>query len=234
MSLTRQRDNMKSSIFMTEHRYNKQPVVEVNHGSWMVVNDWAPICAHLNEVIASLPGKRKVVLIETYPGVLHDELINSLRAGLSHDRFLLSDDAMWPEERILEMVYPDVTDDRIFGYLTRLTIESWFDPEKVARFRDALEDIREGVVIVYGSGAAFLHPEPDLLVYADMARWEIQQRMRRHEVDNLGLHNRHTPDWMLLYKQAFFVDWRVCDRLKKSYSTSGISCWTPIFRGSPK
>jgi len=57
--------------------------------------------------------------------------------------------------------------------------------------------------------------DPDLLVYADMARWEIQLRMRRHEVDNLGLKNRDTEDWMLLYKQGYFVDWRVCDRLKK-------------------
>ncbi|MBS0001083.1 MAG: class I mannose-6-phosphate isomerase, partial [Cyclobacteriaceae bacterium] len=38
---------------------------------------------------------------------------------------------------------------------------------------------------------------------------------RKNLVDNLGFFNRHTKDWMLLYKQGFFVDWRVCDRLKK-------------------
>jgi mannose-6-phosphate isomerase class I len=55
-----------------------------------------------------------------------------------------------------------------------------------------------------------------MLVYADMARWEIQLRMRQHLVDNLGMKNRETDDWMLLYKQGFFVDWRLCDRLKKT------------------
>jgi hypothetical protein len=61
------------------------------------------------------------------------------------------------------------------------------------------------VFVVYGSGAAFLFPNPDLLVYADMARWEIQLRMRQHRVDNLGVKNRNTPDWMLLYKQGFLL-----------------------------
>ena len=47
-----------------------------------------------------------------------------------------------------------------------------------------------------------------------MARWEIQLRMRRQEVDNLGLKNRFV-EYSFLYKQGFFVDWRACDRHKK-------------------
>lgn len=49
-----------------------------------------------------------------------------------------------------------------------------------------------------------------------MARWEIQLRMRARLIDNLGVKNRDTEDWMLLYKQGYFVDWRVSDRLKKT------------------
>jgi len=48
-----------------------------------------------------------------------------------------------------------------------------------------------------------------------MARWEIQLRMRRHEVSSIGLNNKDVDGWNLLYKQGYFVDWRVCDRLKK-------------------
>ena len=47
-----------------------------------------------------------------------------------------------------------------------------------------------------------------------MARWEIQLRMRRQEVDNLGVKNRF-DEYSHLYKQGFFVDWRACDRHKK-------------------
>jgi mannose-6-phosphate isomerase class I len=51
-------------------------------------------------------------------------------------------------------------------------------------------------------------------VYADLARWEAQNRFRRHEAGNLGVENR-TLSAGLQYKRAFFVDWRVCDRWKR-------------------
>ena len=47
-----------------------------------------------------------------------------------------------------------------------------------------------------------------------MPRWEGQLRFRRNEVSNLGFKNQFTKA-SLQYKQAFFVDWRVCDRHKK-------------------
>jgi len=94
-------------------------------------------------------------------------------------------------------------------------MDAFFDPEKIATIQGNIDRNNEGVILIYGSGSAIICPEPDLLVYADMARWEIQLRMRKHLVDNLGVKNRNTEDWMLLYKQGYFLDWRVCDRLKK-------------------
>ena len=47
-----------------------------------------------------------------------------------------------------------------------------------------------------------------------MARWEIQQRMRKNEVNNLGINNKEEK-FEAQYKRSFFVDWRVQDRLKK-------------------
>ena len=73
---------------------------------------------------------------------------------------------------------------------------------------------KNGTVIVYGCGASLLYPEADLLIYTDMARWEIQLRFRKNEVSNLGVCNKELKA-SLQYKRAFFVDWRVCDRLKK-------------------
>ena len=65
-----------------------------------------------------------------------------------------------------------------------------------------------------GSGAAIVAPEPHVLVFADMARWEIQMRYRRNEIGNLGADN---PSASLAekYKRAYFVDWRAADRLKQ-------------------
>ena len=94
-------------------------------------------------------------------------------------------------------------------------MENYVDPGKADTVREKINSTNKGLIVVFGPGASLLCGEYDLLVYADMTRWEIQLRMRRHEVDNLGIHNRDTEDWMLLYKQGFFVDWRVCDRLKR-------------------
>jgi hypothetical protein len=44
----------------------------------------------------------------------------------------------------------------------------------------------------------------DLLLYCDMARWEIQQRQRSGEIPNLGLDNR-SERASLKYKRAYFV-----------------------------
>src|SRR5260370_14471522 len=65
-----------------------------------------------------------------------------------------------------------------------------------------------------GVGAALVCPYPDVLVYADMARWEIQGRQRRNQIANFGTDNL-TESPSLKYKRAFFVDWRAADRLKK-------------------
>jgi hypothetical protein len=206
-------------------KFNNLPVVEVKNTKYKVENGWDAICESLNQAISAIAGKKKLVAIETYQGVIHEELIANLMSGLYYTRFILAKDYMLPEDEIKKLIYPDVTNDRIFGFLTRLTMDTFFDPEKLKAIQREINSIEEGIIVIYGCGASLLCPkvpsyEGDLgeafLVYADMARWEIQLRMRQHLVDNLGVNNRETADWMLLYKQGFFVDWRVCDRLKKT------------------
>lgn len=47
-----------------------------------------------------------------------------------------------------------------------------------------------------------------------MARWEKQQRLRKKEVGGIGVQNVHLS-FNQQYKRGYFVDWRVCDTLKK-------------------
>jgi mannose-6-phosphate isomerase class I len=58
-------------------------------------------------------------------------------------------------------------------------------------------------------------PVPDVFVYADMPRWEIQIRFRNNSVSNIGAENSDA-EFSYLYKRSFFVDWSVCDRHKKA------------------
>lgn len=196
-------------------KFNNTPIVEVRNDAYHVINGWENIVVELNKEIQNLKGKKKLVVVETYQGVIHEEVMQHLESGLQYDLFVRAEELMLSENDLKILIYPDVTDDRIFGYLTRLEIDAFYDSEKVEQLQQELAGLQEGTVLIYGTGAAHVCPEPDLLVYADMARWEIQLRMRKHLVDNIGVNNRNTPDWMLLYKQGYFVDWRVCDRLKK-------------------
>lgn len=206
---------MNSEYLKVPSKFNNQPFIEINGVDYRVEKGWPAICERINDHISGLKKSNKIIVIETYQGVIHEEILREMRKNLNYDRFILAENYMWPEEKIKKMVFPDVTNDRIFGFMTRLTMDAYFDNKKVSKFQKEIESDNDGITIVYGAGASLLSPTPDMLIYADMARWEIQLRMRKHLVDNLGIENRNTPDWMLLYKQGLFVDWRVCDRLKK-------------------
>jgi hypothetical protein len=207
---------MTNMYLKSPSKFNNLPVVEVKNDQYHVENGWDSICICLNNKLSEVNGKKKLLVIETYQGVIHEELTANLKNGIKPSYFIDTAEFMLTEEEVKNMVFQDVTNDRIFGFLTRLTMDSFFDPLKILKIQEEIEAIEEGVILIYGYGAALLFPKPDLLVYADMARWEIQLRMRKHLVDNLGVKNRDNTDWMPLYKQGFFVDWRVCDRLKKT------------------
>src|SRR6478672_9956956 len=116
--------------------------------------------------------------------------------------------------------------------MTRLTLKYFFDASKLNEVRKSIEE-KNGTVIIYGCGASLLYPEADLLIYADMARWEIQLRFRKNEVSNLGVCNKELKA-SLQYKRAFFVDWRVCDRLKKQLINRWDFVLDTNIQGQPK
>ncbi len=191
--------------------YDKYPRVKINGFAGQCTAGWSDIASKLRQTD---PGsKRPVIVIETYPGVHDTEILQAIREQLKPEKLIMASDALLSPGEIDALTGPDVTDDRIFGYMTRLTIERFFNPEKLEALRNDLADT-EGLTVVYGTGATLICERPDVLVYADIARWEIQLRMRRNEVPNFGVDN-HGLEFSRMYKRAYFVDWRVADRLKR-------------------
>jgi len=175
---------------------------------------WNDICHELNEALAGISSQKKIIVIETYQGVHHEEILRSMVKGLEPGKAFHTREAFLPEDRINNMVYQDLTGDRVFGYLSRLNMVDFFDPAKLEGLKARINKVDRGTILVFGYGAALVEQDPDILIYADMARWEIQKRMRRNEVSNLGIENREEA-FELQYKRGYFLDWRVCDRLKK-------------------
>lgn len=199
---------------MKQSNYDKHPFVQVEEVNHSCVEGWQAIGTALNAKMKSLNIKLAILIIECYPGVLDEEVRRHLQKEINHRLWINAKDAYKNEETVREMIYPDVTGDRVFGFITRLTMNDYFSAENMEKIQKAASAIAEGVIVVYGAGACLLFPNFHLLVYADMARWEIQMRMRRNEVNNLGIENKQ-DELAAKYKQGFFVDWRVGDRLKK-------------------
>ena len=99
---------------------------------------------------------------------------------------LRAGEALLPPEKIDALVAPFLGgNDPVFGFLTDLTLPEFFDNAKVQTMRQRVETMADGLVLIVGCGARLLH-DGDILVYADLARWEAQQRFRRNETGNLG------------------------------------------------
>ena len=154
--------------------------------------------------------RRGPLAVDWYAGVYEAEITEGLLPGFS--RIIRMRDLMKPEAEIRRMTDPFMTDDVLFGYVTNLRMPDFFDAEKLAAVRTELETAGEDVLIL-GTGAALVAPQHAVLAYADMARWEIQQRFRRHEVCGLGVDNREDPV-SIQYKRGLFIDWRVLDYYK--------------------
>lgn len=176
---------------------------------------WDSIAKTISEKIGG-KGKKSVLVIECYHGVDTAEMIKELQGKIAGVKAIDVAKAMLSAEEIRNKVQQYVTDDPVFGYMSPLEMSYFFDTGKLQSLKEKVEGIGEGVIVVYGIGATLVGLTPDLLIYADMPRWEIQLRFRKKAVSNLGDQNK-TDRFAYLYKRAFYVDWRVCDRLKREW-----------------
>ena len=187
--------------------YDKRPSVQISQAEGDCALGWPEILAALQ----THPDARRIA-IECYPGVLLEPLRRHLVPWLSPSLVLECADAMLSPEAIEAKFASLLGNDPVFGHMSPHTLDAFFDPAKIERAHQRSE-AADGRVVAIGTGATLLLPNWDLLLYVDVARWEIQQRQRRGSIPNLGLANWGAPPAQL-YKRAYFLDWRVADRHK--------------------
>jgi hypothetical protein len=183
--------------------YDKHPCVPVGTADQVVAGE-----AAVAEAVRA--SAARVVVVDAYPGVRAADLA-AIVDHLEADLLLDTSTAYLPAAELDAQVRDDLTDDPIFGRLTDFDLVDFFDPAALAQLTEKVQGCA-GRVIVVGTGASLVC-DGDLLVYADLARWEIQQRQRSGELGNLAADNAGERA-SLLYKRAFFLDWRAADRHK--------------------
>lgn len=156
-----------------------------------------------------------MLCVECYPGAFPAQIRDALHERLPFAASFFAEDCLKGPDELHGMLDPLLGTDRVFARMNGVRLEDYFDSAKVEQMQLAIAHAeQEAPVIVVGAGAAMVSPKSALLVYADMARWEIQLRWRRGEVSNLGLDNA-SADIATKYKCGFFVEWRAADRTKK-------------------
>ena len=191
--------------------YDKRPYVQVSSRD----ADCDVGCSQIVAAIRSLLPSRSTqsIAVECYPGVLLKPLLSNLVPALSPAVIIESESLFISACDLQRKFAATLTEDPVFGRMHPWEVEDFFDPQRLRATREQYGVEKPGLVVAVGAGASLILPAADLLIYVDVARWEIQQRQRRKEVANLGLSN-FSDSPAQLYKRAFFVDWRAADRLK--------------------
>jgi len=196
--------------------FNKEPSVSITGSDSEVWLGWSDVADAVTEAARREASEAPVIVVDCYTGVFEEALIQQLSESLAPAEVVRSRDAFLEPSAVNRLVQRDVTDDPVFGKRTHLEIADFFDPERTETSRKVIRKTVKrgsGPVLVVGVGASCLF-SGDILVYADMPRWEHWQRFEREEVSNLGVENS-TLDPSLQYKRSYFVDWRVCDKHKR-------------------
>ena len=163
---------------MRKSNYDKQPSTHIDGKA---VIGWDNIVQTLSKAWADEP----VWAIDLYPGTYEEDFINAF--AKTGRKIINTRDLMRPEEEIRQL-----TERLLFGYMSNIRLHEYFDNSKLINSKFKIEE----PIAIIGTGAAFVAQkhspkggaERGLPVcYADMARWEIQQRFRRHEVKALGI-----------------------------------------------
>ena len=191
---------------MRKSNYDKQPSTHIE-GSMTL--GWDNIISTLSQVWADEP----IWAIDLYPGTYEEDFMAAF--AKTGRKIIDTRTLMRPEEEIRQLTERFMTDDVLFGYMSNIRLEEYFPNPK--------PEIKEPSIVI-GTAAAWLAPNAPVC-YADMARWEIQQRFRRHEVKALGIDN-HQDSPSVQYKRGYFNDWNIIDRYKDNLmQSSRIQFW---------
>lgn len=189
------------------HNYDKEPEIRVNGFDSDAFSGYESIIKRIKE---ELDGqKKRLVVMEFYPGVDEEEIVSAFSPLF--DFRICAEECMVSRKTYAERISKDLTKDRVFGKMSRALLEDFYPPEGRAAVAERIKNIDSGAILLYGTGASLI-ARGDILIYCDMARWEIQKRFRS------GMPNFHSDNGdapiLQKIKQGYFIEWRMADRRK--------------------
>ena len=201
--------------------YDRYPAKKIGNTKGSVLKGETSIPERLRR---DLTGESRILVLETYPGVSQGEIIK-LVSSLSPDLSVSASDMLKDPEKLQPLLEEILTDDRVFGRMYRGELSDFADPERKKALEEKIRSSR-GRTVVWGFGASLLCADllrekrggedgkkKALLVYCDITRWEIQLRYRSGMSNALS--DNPDEDILKKYKQGYFLEWRLADRIKE-------------------
>lgn len=187
-------------------KYDLYPEIKVNQYS----GAWRGYPRIVEEIKKNIRKEKTIIAVESYIGVHNEEIKTNLVDALQPELEIFADDLAFDGDVITEMVKRNLTDDRVFGVMSHQTLDEFYDKGSLYQAGTQIEQAK-GLVVIYGTGASLI-AEADILIYADLARWECQCRYRAGGT-NWKVSNEE-EDPLKKNKRGYFFEWRICDRLK--------------------
>lgn len=188
--------------------YDKKPKIKLEG---FALQGW-------DEIISFVSAKNNnstILIIDCYVGIDQNELKANFKK-IKHKLFVDTNKLFKSEKKLISLTERYMTTDVLFGNFTHLSLADYFDIGKLTAMRDKIRKTK-GTVIIMGVGASLVE-KGNIHIFADMPRWEIQQRMRRKEVKAIGIDNRKDA-FSLQYKRGYFNDWKMIDKHKRNVYT---------------
>ncbi len=192
---------------------NKRPYIEIGTKEEAAWQGWEQIGTEIRRMIDSLDKKRVVIAMESYNGTYGAINLREFKRVISPNVTCQVSDIFKDESEIRLMVKKDISSTSSSAKFSTNTIEDYFDESKLEGLRSNIDFIEEGVILIHGTGSYKVW-DPDILIYSDVSKWEVLQRFRRGDIHNIGVINAE-ESFSLHHKWSYFVDWRICDKIKR-------------------
>lgn len=189
-------------------RYDKWPETRIQGFDERAWQGFEAVAGELKRAMSH----KRVLVVDCYPGVDDEALLPALRERLGVSHVLMSDEIFYNGDTLTQMMRRNLTDDRVRGMMYHGDIGDFVDPDRLCSMRNKLQML-DGTILIYGFGASLVD-SGNILVYADMARWEIQLRYRAG-MPNFKQSNER-EEALGKFKRGYFVEWRIADRHKRS------------------
>lgn len=195
------------SYLNRKSNYDKYPVTKIEGYEGEGIVGYEDIVKNIRQKMTN----NSVIVVDCYPGVNDEEVLPALIEGIKPSCVVKSENIFYDEETLNTMMAAHLTRDRVRGVMYYGPMSDFVDETQRAYYEEKVKECT-GVCLVYGVGASLI-TKGDILVYADIARWEIQLRYRKG-MPNFKCHNEK-EDVLRKYKRGFFIEWRIADRHKK-------------------